>query len=253
ALLKARVHLHLARVELADLRRDRIPGREGRIAGRQLRVRREDTELLLPREGLLAQRVPARVEVALVPVGPLLRHVVRRMAGAGREVHEERLVGSLCLLPAGPFDGGVRPGRRQVEALLGRHADDRVVLREEGIPVTVLAPQEAPEVVEAEPVGPAVEGTGGTLLIVRGQVPLAEGGRAVAVVAQDLGERRRAARPQRVVARVAAVRLGDRAEADAVVIAAGAQRSTGGGPQRGAGETVIAQPGRGPRAERRRG
>ena len=51
-----------------------------------------DAELLLPREGLLAQLVPAAVELALVFVDPFLRRVVRGVRRAGGEVHEERLV-----------------------------------------------------------------------------------------------------------------------------------------------------------------
>ena len=44
---------------------------------RQLRVGRDHAELLLAREGLLAQLVPALVELALVPVGPLAPHLMR--------------------------------------------------------------------------------------------------------------------------------------------------------------------------------
>ena len=62
------------------------------IVPRQLRVLRDDAQLLLLRERLLAIGVPAVVELALVLVRPFLRHVMRRVAGAGAEVQEERLV-----------------------------------------------------------------------------------------------------------------------------------------------------------------
>ena len=64
----------------------------------QLGILGDHAELLLTREDLFAQLVPALIELALVLVGPLLRHVVRRVAGAGREVDEERLVGHQRLL-----------------------------------------------------------------------------------------------------------------------------------------------------------
>ena len=44
----------------------------------------------------LAEDVPALVELALVLVRPLSRHVVRRVAAAGRVVHEPRRVGPLA-------------------------------------------------------------------------------------------------------------------------------------------------------------
>ena len=84
----------------------------------QLGVGGNDAELLLAREDLLAQLVPALIELALVLVGPLLRHVVRRVAGARREVHEERLVGHQRLLLARPLDRLVRHVLGEVVALL---------------------------------------------------------------------------------------------------------------------------------------
>ena len=84
----------------------------------QLGLGRDHAELLLAREGLLAQRVPARVEAALVLVGPLERHVVRRVRGAGREVGEERLVRHQRLLLADPVDGVVGQVLGEVVALL---------------------------------------------------------------------------------------------------------------------------------------
>ena len=48
--------------------------------------------LLLPGQRLLADRLVAHVELALELLDPLLRRVVRRVAGARRVVEEERLV-----------------------------------------------------------------------------------------------------------------------------------------------------------------
>ena len=92
----AGVDLHLAGVERLQLLGHVLPCRERLVARGQLRVRRDDTQLLLPGEGLLAQPVPALVELALVPVRPLLRDMVRGVAAAGGEVDEERLTGILA-------------------------------------------------------------------------------------------------------------------------------------------------------------
>ena len=79
-----------------------LPWRDfGRARG-ELAVRRDDAQLFLPRESLLAQLVPALVEFALVFVRPFLRHVMRGVRGARREVGEERLVGHQRLLLADP-------------------------------------------------------------------------------------------------------------------------------------------------------
>src|SRR5947208_15347597 len=59
---------------------------------RQLAIRRNDTELLLPGKGLLAQLVPTLVEPSLVLRDPVLRHMVWRVGRAGREIDEERFV-----------------------------------------------------------------------------------------------------------------------------------------------------------------
>ena len=63
------------------------------IVARQFGVLGDDAQLLLPRKRLFAIGIPAIVELALVLVGPLLRHVMRRVHRARAEVHEEGLVG----------------------------------------------------------------------------------------------------------------------------------------------------------------
>ena len=64
-----------------------------RVDRRELGVLGQQAELLLALEDAGADRLVALVELALVLVGPLRGHVVRRVTGARREVHEERLVG----------------------------------------------------------------------------------------------------------------------------------------------------------------
>ena len=98
------VHFHLALEHRLELRGHVVPGRNLLVARRQLGVGGDDAQLLLLREGDLALLVPAVGELALVLVDPLLRHVVRGVGGARREVHEERLVRHQRLLLAHPGD-----------------------------------------------------------------------------------------------------------------------------------------------------
>jgi hypothetical protein len=55
---------------------------------RQLRAGRQDAQILLLGEDLLAVSVPTGVELAFVLGGPFLRHMVRRMHCACAEVHD---------------------------------------------------------------------------------------------------------------------------------------------------------------------
>src|SRR6476646_10568328 len=90
---KRGVDFHLAREHGMQARFHLVPRRDVLGPLRELAVRWNDAERLLPREGLLAHLVPALVELALVLRDPVLRDVMRRVCGARREVHEERLVG----------------------------------------------------------------------------------------------------------------------------------------------------------------
>ena len=86
------------------------------------------------------------------------------------------------------------------------------------------ATEEAIEILESPACRPAVERPGRALLSVGRQVPLAEGGRAIAVVAQDARQRSAVARQRGGVAGVATRELAHGAEADRVAVAAGEQR-----------------------------
>src|SRR5205814_3978342 len=124
----------------------------------QLAVRRNDAELLLAREGLLAQLVPALVELSLVFRDPVLRHVVRRVRGARREIDEERLVGRDRLLLADVADRLVRKVLHQMVALVGRAArfDRRRAVPQPGVILVALAADAAIELFEARARGPVI-------------------------------------------------------------------------------------------------
>ena len=158
--------------------------------------------------------------------------MVRRVAAAGREVGEERLLGILGTDPVEPLDGLVRHRVRQVVrvglvAVPRVDTDDLLVLGDDRVPLPGAAAEEAVEVLEAPAIRPAVEWSGRPLLAVGRQVPLAERRRAVAVVAQDRGQGRGVTRQRGGVARIAAGELAHGAEADRVAVAAGEQRRPG--------------------------
>ena len=122
-LAEAGVDLHLTREELLLVGRQRGPVLDRLGLRRELRARRDDAQLDLPRERLLAHDVPALVELALVLGDPLLRHVVRRVRRARREVHEERLVGRERLLELHPGDRLVRHVGHEVVVRVPRNLD----------------------------------------------------------------------------------------------------------------------------------
>ena len=132
-----------------------VPGRDLLVARRQHGIGRDDAQLLLPLERDLALLVPAVGELALVLVDPLLRHVMRGVRGARREVHEERLVGHQRLLLAHPADRLVGQILGEVVALLGRlrRLDRRRALIQRRVPLVVLAADEAVEVLEPAAAG----------------------------------------------------------------------------------------------------
>ncbi len=112
-LQECRVHLHLALQYGLEFGVHVIPGRDLVVTRGEYGIGRNNAQLFLFLESDLALLVPAMGELALVLVDPLLRHVVRRVGSAGREVHEERLVSHERLLLA-------RPGNRLVGQILGQ-------------------------------------------------------------------------------------------------------------------------------------
>ncbi len=215
----------------------------GNLVGprRQLRVGGDDAQLLLARERLFAQLVPALIELALVLRRPLLGHVVRCVRRAGREVGEERLVAHQRLLLADPLDRVVGQVLGEVVALLRRlvRLDRDRPFVERRVVLVRLAADEAVEVLEpAAAARPRVEGAERARLPDRYLMALAELRGRVAVQLERLGERRARVRAHRRVARRRRRDLGDPAHADRVVIASGEQRGARRRAERGRVEAV---------------
>ena len=168
---------------------------------------------------------------------------MRSVGGAGREVHEERLVGHQGLLLPHPGDGAVGEILGQRVALLGRlrRLDRRGALVQPGVVLVGLATDEAVEVLEAGSGRPLVERARGRHLPHGHLVALAELRGRIAVELQGFGDRRLLLGPDAAVARRRGRHLGDRAHADRVVVAAGQHRLPGRRAQRGGVEPVELQ------------
>ena len=211
-------------------------------ARRELRTGRDPAQRLLARDDALAERIPAVVELPVVLVGPLLGDVVRAVRRAGRPVHEERLVGRERAVALQPRQGAIGQIFREVVRLVVRRLDRAEVLVQPRLPLRGLAGQKAVEVVEPDALAgrPAGEGAHRRRLGRRGVVPLAEGGGLVAVGAQHLREGGRGPRDHPGVAVPVHRALGDRAGADALMIAAGQERRARGRADRRRVEGVVA-------------
>ena len=136
----------------------------------------DDPELLLVREDELAVGLVAHVELALVLVGPLLRHVVRSVGGAEGVVEEERLVRRDDLRVLDERQRLVGDVDREVVALLRqlRLLDGVVVVGEVGIPLVRLGAEEAVEALEAASERPVLLRRGVVHLVLGAEVPLAD-------------------------------------------------------------------------------
>ena len=216
---------------------------------------RDDTEPLLAGDRASAERVPAVIEGALVPRGPLWRDVVRGVRGPGRPVDEEGLVGHERLLLADPPDRAIGHVLGEVVALLGRPIglDRHGVLVDGGRVLVGLAADEAVEVLE--PVArrrPPIERAHRARLPDRDLVAFPEMRGGVAVELERLGERRHAAWPERVIARCGRGDLGDAAHADGMVVAPAEQRGAGRRAERRRVEPGVLEPVRRESLERRR-
>ncbi len=203
--------------------RQRVPYRHIRVVRRQLGAWRDDAHLELALVDDLAVLVPTHVELALVLIGPLLGHVVRGMAGARGVVQEEGLVRRVDLRILDELDGLVGQVDAQVVALLRRLGllDLVVVVGQLRIPLVGFAAQEAVETLEAAPERPAVVGPGRCRVFGRRQVPLPDAEGVVALLQQHLAEHAPVEGQDAVVAGVAGGGLGDRGQADRVVVAPG--------------------------------
>ncbi len=208
----------------------------------ELRIPRREAQRLLPCQGLLADRVPAGVEPALVFRDPVGRGVVRRMRGARRVIDEERLVGRRAALRPDPADRLV--GQIAVEDVVriaDRRLDRRGVLVERRGPLVGVALHEAVEVLEAEPGRPAIERPARSQFPQRRDMRLAEHARGIAGIGQQPRARRRRLGDDAGIAVEPGRGIGHVGDVHGMVIAPGQQRGARRRADAGRGEGAVAQ------------
>ena len=220
----AGVDLHHVGIELLLLGIERVPCRYSPAALGQLRVRRHDAQFLLPRQGFLAQLVPALVELPLVFRDPFLFRLMRGVRRARRVVEEERLVGRHGLLAAHPLDGLV--GHVVVEVVIGIaqvRLDGLGPVKDGGPPLAGLGPDEPVEFFKPQAGRPEIERSGLAVLPVGHVVVLAEPGGVPALLPEDFGNRGGVLPHQAVIAGEAGGQFHDVSGVHRVVIAPGEQ------------------------------
>ena len=222
----------------------RIPRLDTRVARREPSARGNDAALELSFEPPLAHDVPAFVEPAAVLGEVLRRCLVGRVGGAEGDVGEERSIGSHTLAVGDHLQHLVDDVLGDVVAVLGSAGrfDGVVVADELGVELVGLAVEEPVEAVEAARRAATGRRAGGGALLHRGEVPLADGERRVALVAQHLCHGGGAVADVAEHVREAGLEVRHRAHPGAVLGATGEQCGAGGGAQRGDVEVGELQP-----------
>ena len=220
-----------------------VPGLHAVIARRHLRVRRHQPHRLLPRQPLLALDIPAMGEHRVIALDDIGGRLMRRVAGAERDPGQPRQIGPVGDVVGDEADRLIDQIRGQVIAVgVGAGRIDMGVVGHELRRVLVgLGVEEAVEAVEAAAERPAVERPGGAALGQRRDMPLADHVIAVGVRAQHLGERAGLARDLAAIAGIAGIEIGEAADADRMMVAAGEQRRARGRAHRRGVEAGIAQ------------
>jgi hypothetical protein len=167
--------------------------------------------------------------------------MVRRVCGAGGEIHECRLVGRHRLLVLDPGARLVGHVRHEMVVGIVREFDLCCAVEQERRPLVRLAAEEAIELVKALARRPTVGRTGDARLPNRGLVPFAEGARGIAIEAQHLGQRSGGGRDLPGGAGEAGRHFRDEPHVHGVMVAPGLERRARGGAQCRGVEVGVAQ------------
>ena len=162
-------------------------------------------------------------------------------------IQEERLLGRVDMCVHHELDRVVGQILAEVVAVLRRTRlrDRSVVLGQVGIPLIRLAAEEAVVPLEPPAQRPAMERTSRRVVLRRGQVPLTDAERVVAVLQQHLRQHPVLEWHAAVIARVAGRELHDARHAVRVVVATGQDARPCRGTQRRRVHVRVAQPLRG--------
>jgi hypothetical protein len=165
-------------------------GCSDRVKRRQFDLGRHQTQLLLPSQGLLPHCLITHIEAAGELLDPLFRGMVRRVAGSGCVVKEERLLGGDRLSVFEELDGLVGEVIGEVVTLLRRTRwlDGVVVVYQVGIPLVRLRAEEPIPALEASAARPVAARRRQVHLIRWAQVPLADHVGVPAELSEDFRE-----------------------------------------------------------------
>ena len=219
----------------------RVPRFDAVVARRHLRFGRHDAHRLLLCHALFAFDVPAVREHGVVTLDDIGRRLMWRMTGAKGEPRQPRQVGPVRHVIGDEADRLIDQIGRQVIAVgvSPRRIDVGVVGDKLRCVLIGLGIEEAVEAIEAAPQRPAVERSGGAALRQRRDMPFADHVIAIGMRLQHLGQRPGLARDLAAISGIAAVEIGEAADADRMMIAAGEQRRARGRAHRGGMEAGV--------------
>ena len=168
---------------------------------------------------------------------------MRRVAGAEGEPCQPRQIGAVGDVVADEADRLIDqvPGQVVAVRIGARRIDMPVVGNQLRRILVGLGVEKAIEAVEAAAERPAVERSGRTAFGQRRDVPFADHVVAIGVRAQHFGERPGFARDLAAIAGIAAVEIGEAADADGMMVAPRQQRRARGRAHRGGVEAAVAQ------------
>ncbi len=221
---EARVDFHLAAEHRFERLRHVVPSRYFFVARGELCIRWDDAEFLLSADGFRAQLVPTLVKLALIFISPLLRHMMRRMGGTGREVDKEWFVRCERLLLRNPGHRLVGHVLHEVVAFFRRllWLDRGGAFVQRRVPLICLTADKAIKILEAAAAGgPCVEWTHRACFPHRNLVAFAKLRGGVAVEFQRPRQRRYGIRQHRAVPRCSGGDLRNATHACGVMVSPG--------------------------------
>ena len=167
--------------------------------------------------------VPALVELAFVPVAPILGHLKRTVRADGGVVDKKWLVGCERMLGSYPLDALVGDICAGIVIGIGMYIYPVHVVVNDRMEEISLPSHEAVEPLKTAVHGPAVERPDDTGFPGPQLVTLPEHGGAVTVESQDFGQHRNAGGTHRGVPREGGGNFRDHAKVCAMTVAAGEQ------------------------------
>ena len=186
---------------------------------------RHNAHLLLSGNAAVALDIPTLAEHRIVTADQLCRRLMRRMRGAECQPKQPGIVRPLGGMTGQEADRLIDEVGGQVIAIGegSRRLDTRIVAHQFRSVLIGLRIHEAIKTIEAAAQRPAVERTGGTALDQWRDVPLAEHIVAIAVRTQHFRQRAGLFGDLAAVAWIAAVKIGEAADPDGMMIAPGQQ------------------------------